>query len=194
MPDQEADVTEPPVRTVVEVPAELQPRCHAHSPEQPSLVCRRPAGHDGWHESAGGEQWPEPAPVPTGGDSEHVVLRYTFLVQVLPEDARALERAAARMEESAREVHDHDVDFPTAIEAAAKDLLAVAEYLDHYGDNRGDDLQRNEFAIAAAVFKVVPQLRRSAALLCGEIDAARRHEAEADDPPDGAAPAEPVRP
>lgn len=196
MPDQ-TDATEPPVRTVVEVPAELQPRCRARSPEEPSLVCGRPAGHDGWHESAGGERWPEPAPVPTGPDSEDIVLRYTFLAQVLPDDARALERTAVRMEESARESHDHSVDFPTAIEAASKDLLAVAEYLDHYGDNRGDELRREEIPIAAAALKVVPVVRRCAALLRGEIAAARGRRsvgnAEASDLPADPAPAEPER-
>ena len=138
---------------------------------------------------------PEPSPVATGLDSEDVVLRYTFLAKLLPEDARALERTAKRMEESAREVHDHDIDFPTAIEAAAQDLLAVAEYLDYYGDNRGDYLLRHEIAIAAAALKVVPLVRRCAALLSEEIAFVRERRfagnGEADGPQGDSAPAEP---
>jgi hypothetical protein len=125
------------------VPPELQGR----QPDPP--VERKPAG----------EPYPYPD-LPPGATSEAVVLRRTFAVQILPEDARALEQTGQRMEDSAREVHDHCVDYVTAIEAAADDLLAVAEYLDWYADGRGDGVERHELRLAAAALDAAEAVAR----------------------------------
>jgi len=99
-------------------------------------------------------------PLPPGAESEGVVLRRTFAVQILPEDARALEHTGQRIEDSAREVHDHSVDYVTAIEAAADDLLAVAEYLCWYADDRGDGVERHELKLAAAALDAAEVVAR----------------------------------
>jgi hypothetical protein len=128
--------------STVPVPHELQGR----KPDPPA-------------EREPGEPYPYPD-LPPGATSEAVVLRRTFAVQILPEDARALQQTGERMEDSAREVHDHSVDYVTAIEAAADDLLAVAEYLRWYADNRGDGVERHELKLAAAALDAAEVVAR----------------------------------
>jgi len=130
----------------------------------------RPAGPPAEREPAG-EPYPYP-PLPPGAASEAVVLRRTFAVQILPEDARALEQTGERMEDSAREVHDHSVDYVTAIDAAADDLLAVAEYLNWYADNRGDGVERHELKLAAAAVDAAEVVARVGRELKAEAAAA----------------------
>lgn len=131
-----------------------------------------------------------PPSVPGGSDSEEVVLRHTYRVQILPADALVLERTAAAMETAAREEHDHDVDFPTAIEAAADDLAAIAAYLDWYGDNRGDEIERHEIRLAGAVLDAVPVIGRQAEQLREHVKAgAGGCERRENERPDGPRPA-----
>jgi hypothetical protein len=115
-----------------------------------------------------------PPRIPTGPDSEAVILRHTFRIQILAEDVPALETTAVALETKAREEHDHSYGLTDAIGAAALDLLAVAAWLDWWGDNRGDEMERHEIRLAAAVLDAVEPVAEIGRGLMAIAEAAAR--------------------
>lgn len=117
-------------------------------------------------------------PVPRDGESEDVALRRTFAERLLPEDLKALETTTARMEDAAREAHGRTVDYFTAADAAAWDLLALAGYLDWLGGGRGDDVERSEVRLAAVLLDSVLPVERIGRQLREAVAAARKRAGE----------------
>lgn len=165
--------TTPPA---VPIPPEPQPRCPGTSPA--GERCALPPGHEEprYHQAESGAwRWGEPyPPLPPGPASEGAVLRETFKIQLLPEDAAAIKQTADAAAFRAREGHDLYFDMVMAIEAAAGDLEVTAAWLDHFADDRGDGPERHEIHLAAAVLDAVPVIAQTAEALRAQVQLARK--------------------